>query len=282
MNLWLGEINKRLGIALKVDTHRILYDGSSKYFERIIIGESKAFGRFMVLKEGEDYTFQIAEKWDFYSEMLVHVPLCAHPKPERVLIIGGGDGSTLREVMKHRSVKEVIMVDIDEKIVDIGRNLLKIDKGAFRDPRLKIIINDAFSFVQKYEGPAFDVIIGDYTDPYEDTPASVLIKDEFYDGLKRIISPDGILSMQSGSPIFQYDILSTVFKKIKARFQRTLIYISPVPFYPGGIWSYVIASDSIDPSYPRRESPDTIFYNHQIHISAFKLPNFLKALDDTK
>ena len=281
MGTWIGEENADLGILLKVRAEKILYKGSSRNFNEIIVGKTRLFGSVLVLKENKNYTFQIAEKWDSYSEMLVHVPMCAHPNPKRILIIGGGDGSSLREVIKHETVEEIFLVDIDEKIVNLGKNILGVDKGAFSDPRVNVIIGNAYEFIKGYSGEKFDIVIGDYSDPYRGTPAEILIQEDFFKSLKKISSPNSILCLQSGSPMFQQDILKTIYLHLKALFKNTYIYVSVVPFYPGGIWSFTTASDVHDPRHPIREITNTFFYNKEIHTSAFSLPTFLRTLLDT-
>ena len=278
MGEWIGEENIRIGIMFKVYAKKILYESSSKFFEKIIVGDSEAFGKFLVLKENSDSTFQVAEKWDIYSEMLVHVPLSAHPSPKHILIVGGGDGSTLREVVKHDEVEKIILVDIDEKIVEAGKKYLKIDDGAFSDDRLVIINEDALKFLKHYDGKSFDIVIGDYTDPYIETPASTLIRKEFYRLLKDNLSSDGIIALQAGSPILQQDIMLQVYNGVKKLFKHTYIYTSPIPYYPSGYWSYVIASDQYDPRKPVKKIKNTFYYNEEIHQAAFILPNFIKRM----
>lgn len=279
---WLGEENDEWGIVLKTKVKKILYRGSSKNFKEIIVGESKAFGKILVLKENDNFTWQVAEKWDSYSEMLVHVPMCSHPKPERILVIGGGDGSTVREILKHKEVQEVVIVDIDDKIVNVGKNILNIDNGALKDPRVKIIVANAIDFVRDYTGLSFDIIIGDYSDPMLGSPASDLIKEDFIRNIKAIMNPSGILTVQSGSPIFQREIFIELINNVKKWFKIVSPYSYVVPFYPGGIWSFVAASDKLDPRKPLRKFNEAVFYNEKIHEQIFQLPNFMLDLIKNK
>lgn len=280
MHEWLGEENSEWGISLKTKISKLILKDSSRNFEEILVGESKAFGRVLVLKEGENYTWQVAERWDSYSEMLVHVPLCAHPNPRRVLVIGGGDGSTVREVLKHDEVREVMLVDIDEKIVSIGKHELKIDNGALIDERVKIVIENAVNFVKNYVGDKFDIVIGDYSDPQRDSPAADLIKEDFLKGIKSLTKSSSIIAMQAGSPIFQRDIFIELFRSVKKTFKLVYPYVYTVPFYPGGLWSFVAASDTIDPRKPIKSFKEATFYNAKLHVGVFRLPTFMIELLD--
>ena len=269
--MWLGEENKKDGIAVKLLADELLIRSSSRFFQEIIVAKNKIFGKFLVFKEGENWTMQVTEKWDFYSEVLVHVPMTAHKNPKDILIIGGGDGSTLCQVLKH-DVKKVVLVDIDEEVIRIGKEI--IVPQCFSDSRVVIYSKDALKFVKEYEGK-FDVIIGDYSDPYPDLPAKTLISDEFYIGLSRLIKEDGIIALQAGSPIFQIDILKRVYLGLKKHFEKVSVYCSPVSVYPGGIWCYAIASNTVDFKKPRRIFRG-IFYNEEIHEALFRLPTFIK------
>ncbi len=275
---WLGEENSDWGILLKTKIEKLILREESRNFREILVGKSKTFGNILVLREGNNYTWQVAEKWDSYSEMLVHVPLCAHPKPKRILIIGGGDGSTVREVLKHDSVREVVLVDIDEKIVEIGKHELRIDNGALKDERVEIVIDDAKNFVRKHNEEKFDIVIGDYSDPQRGSPAADLIREEFLNNIKRITKSSGLIAMQSGSPIFQKEIFIELFRNIKKIFRIVYPYFYVVPFYPGGLWSFIAASDEIDPRKPVKKFRNAIFYNENIHEQVFQQPTFIVEL----
>ncbi len=231
-----------------------------------------------MFREGEDYTIQSAEKYDFYDEVLAHVPIMAHPNPNSVLIVGGGDGIVLREVLKYQMIKEVVIVEIDPKVVEICREYLKLDMGAFDDPRVSIVYDDAAEFVKKTKRK-FDIIIGDYSDPYQDLPAGSLISEEFYRNISRLLKPDGIVTVQAGSPLFQREIFEKIYNNAHNAFRIAKIYWVPVPYYPGAIWAFVAASNSIDPSIPRNQcKKDTKFYSVEIHHSLFVLPKFISDI----
>ncbi|MHA1609175.1 MAG: fused MFS/spermidine synthase [Candidatus Njordarchaeales archaeon] len=279
MAQWIGERNKKLGISIlfKIKGKPIIRPAI--FFKSIIITATDALGKILVFEEEEDYTtIQIAEKWDTYSEMLVHVAMCAHPNPSRVLIIGGGDGGTAREVLKHDTVKEVTIVEIDEKVIEACKDFLKIDNGALSSKRTRIVIKDGLEYLEDYNGEPYDIILGDWTDPYIDTPAEKLITEKFFAAAHKALAPNGILVTQSGSPIFQQEITRRTFKTAKKFFKNVFLYTAPVPFYPGGLWSFVIASNTIDPRTPIRSVRGTIYYNRNIHEAVFVLPTFLKEI----
>jgi len=274
---WIGEENSRLGVALKFHLKKIVHEESSEYFD-IIIAETQSIGKILLFREDDDITIQTAEKFDFYDEMIAHVPLTAHPNPRRILIIGGGDGVVLREVLKYDSVKKVIIVEIDKSVIETSKKYLRLDEGAFDDPRVEIVIEDAAQYLRKADFK-FDVIIGDYSDPYQDTAAGSLISKEFYRNVKKVMRPDSIAVFQAGSPLFQREIFLRIYGYLKQLFRIVKPFWTIVPYYPGGMWIFLTASDRRDASEPLRQPPtNTIFYNTEVHKCAFVLPEIIRKL----
>jgi spermidine synthase len=146
-----------------------------------------------------DDVFNVAERDEFiYHEMIVHVPMMIHPDPRRVLIIGGGDGGSAREALKHPNLEKVVMIDIDCDVVEeCKKHMPEVNKGAFDDPRLELIIGDGIDYVSKAESNSFDVIIVDSTDPEPDSVAVSLFTKDFYNNCKRVLSENGCISIQS-------------------------------------------------------------------------------------
>ncbi|MHA1617409.1 MAG: polyamine aminopropyltransferase [Candidatus Njordarchaeales archaeon] len=280
MSEWIGEKNYRLGfsILLKLKPSEKPIIKPANFFKSIIIGNTEPLGKVLVFEENGGTTLQITEKWDFYSEMLVHVAMCSHPNPRRVLIIGGGDGGTAREVLKHKEVREVTIVEIDEKVVEACKEFLKIDKGALSHEKTRIVIKDGLEYLGEYEGEPYDIILGDWTDPYLNTPAEKLITERFFNAAKKALQKDGILAVQSGSPIFQPEVVKRAYRAVKKVFNNVYLYLAPIPFYPGGLWSFIVASDKIDPRTPLREIKETVYYTREIHLSSFALPYFIKKM----
>ncbi len=245
-------------------------------FQKIEIFDSFQYGRILVL----DGVIQTTEKDEFfYHEMIAHLPLFYHGNAENVLIIGGGDGGALEEVLKH-PVKEVWLCEIDEEVIKISRKYLRsISKNAFEDKRVKIAIEDGGEFVKKFRN-YFDVIIVDLTDPYG--PSKKLYSQKFYKYVAQALRK-GIVIVQSGNAYFQFEELKMVKENIEKIFQFVKIHLTEVPSCYG-IYSFVLGSRknlfkiSLKELKKRYEKLkiDTQYYNPEIHIASGILPNFLK------
>ncbi len=255
---------------------KIIKHAKSEHFD-IIVADTEPIGRVLVFREKDSYTMQSAELYDFYDEMLTHIPMAAHPNPRRVLIVGGGDGIVLREVLKYPSVERVMLIEVDPTVVDISKKYLRLDSGGFDDPRLEIVFCDAAEKVANLD-EKFDVIIGDYSDPYQDLPAGPLIEKSFYRNIYQLLDNNGFLSVQAGSPIFQRDILLRVYRNARSVFPIVRIYWAPVTYYPGAVWTFMIASKGADPTNPHCSVGGTTFYNAEIHRAAFILPEFIRRI----
>ena len=197
MELWFTEEHtKNVRFGVKVD--RAIYSAQSE-FQRIDIFESPEFGRFLTL----DGYIMLTEKDEFiYHEMLVHVPLCAHGSARRVLVIGGGDGGAVRELMRYPSVERVDLVEIDSMVIEAAEKYLPQTASALRDKRVTIHIADGLKFVRQ-KTDEYDVILVDSTDPFG--PGEGLFTREFYGNCKRALKADGILANQHESPFYAAD-----------------------------------------------------------------------------
>lgn len=245
----------------------------------LIIFTNATYGRVMAL----DGVIQTTEKDEFvYHEMLAHVPILAHGNVQRVLVIGGGDGAMLREVLKHRSVAEVTLVEIDRDVIDICEKYLpRHSNGAFHDERVKQVTANGLDFVE--ETPErYDVIISDSTDPIG--PGEALYTSEFYAGCHRCLRVGGILVTQNGSAFMQTDEVASTAKRLTPLFEDVAFYGAAVPTYVGGIMAFAWASDEpshrvtplavLQERYAQTEL-STRYYTPEIHQSAFALPRFL-------
>lgn len=249
---------------------RVLYRERSKYQE-IMIVETYDYGRALLL----DGLFQTTERDEaFYHELLVHIPLFAHPRPQNVLIIGGGDGGSLREALKHGI--HVDLVEIDEKVIKASKKYLFFpEEGDFN-----IIIMDGLEYL-KSTAKKYDVIIVDGSDPTG--PAETLFRDEFIVLLKNALSNNGIVTLQSGSPIMseRYCYFFKLYAALSRHFRIVKPYFYFVPTYPTGMWSYIAASDVINPEVPAR-APSEEFslkvYTTKLHRSVFVAPLFLERM----
>lgn len=271
MTEWMSDIVGP-GYAQSIQIDSILYDGRSA-FQHIQIATNPAFGRMLIL----DDAVQTTEADEFaYHEMLVHPALVTHPHPLRVLIIGGGDGGTLEEVLKH-PVEHVTMVEIDREVVEISRKFLSsICDRAFDDRRARLLIEDGIEFVRRTQ-ERFDVILVDSTDPKG--PGAALFAAEFFAACARALTDDGLLVAQSGSYFFQANLTERVVGHLGALFPEVATYWAAVPAYPGVVWSFTAGSKRHDPRTlaaqqiaRRLQSVPTRYYTPPIHTAAFVLP----------
>ncbi len=253
----------------RIKIKRILFRKKSK-FQKIEIFESFDWGKVLAL----DSLFMFTERDEFfYHESLVHPLLSSIKNPEKVLIIGGGDGGALREVLKH-PVKEVIQVEIDEEVVRASQKFFPFARRVFKDKRLKLIFEDAGIFVKKVKDK-FDAIILDTSDPVG--PAKVFYKREFYKNLKKILKKNGGISIQGESPIHHLKRIKNLYDILKGEFKSILPYLSPMPTYPGGLWFYFfVFNKRVKNLKPLRIPEKTKYYNREIHFAGFKMPEFLK------
>jgi spermidine synthase len=228
-----------------------------------------------------DGIVQTSEADEFiYHEMIAHVPLVAHGRARSVLIIGGGDGGTLEEVLKHRAVEQVTMVELDPGVVEIARaHLPSLSNGAFDDPRAELVFADGVRFVAETER-RFDVIIIDSTDPLG--PGEVLFTERFYGDCRRCLRPGGILVAQSGCPFSERQRLHDCRGRLVRVFRDATFYLSAVPSYYGGPFAFAWASD--DPAArsqsaaqlaKRAVPPGLRCYSPAVHQAAFVLPAWL-------
>ena len=266
-----------------VQSHSIketIYSGRTQ-FQSIEIIDCGGFGRCLVL----DGKIQSSEGDEFiYHEALVHPPMIAHPLPESVFIAGGGEGATLREVLRHSSVKNVVMVDIDNEVIDICRRFLpSFHQGSFEDSRLELHYVDAKGYLEECQA-RFDIIILDLPEPIEEGPACLLHTREFYQLVREKLAPDGILSLQAGySSWGNHQIFTAIINTLKAVFSLVFPYEAHIPSY-GGMWGFALASQKLSLVSPteveRRISSrikrDLRFYDGLSHQGMFLLSKNLR------
>ncbi|HEY58459.1 MAG TPA: polyamine aminopropyltransferase [Anaerolineae bacterium] len=250
-------------------------------YQHIDIVDTFQFGRMLWLDE----TVQTSEADEWaYHEMLVHVPLFTHPHPGRVLLIGGGDGGALRTILQH-PVEQVVMVELDREVVRAAREYLTtIHRGAFDDPRARLVYEDAYTYLERSAEP-FDVVILDIPDPIG--PAMRLFTAEFYGLVQRNLAPEAVIAAQSGSPWLQPEVLTRTQQAMRAHFPQVHAYLGHVPTYPAGLWSFSLATQGLDPmtlDWPQVESRfaaldlSTHYYIPAVHRAAFTLPPFVQRL----
>jgi spermidine synthase len=258
---------------------QILFEAETGH-QHLIIFDNPRLGRVMAL----DGVIQTTEADEFvYHEMMVHVPMNTHLNAKHILIIGGGDGGILREVLKHRSVELVTQVEIDRAVIDMCIEYFpNHSKGAFDDPRLNLVISDGAAFIANNK-QSFDVIITDSTDPIG--PGEVLFESGFYEGCADALAEDGILITQNGVPFMQGDEVTSTYRRWKPFFRTRSFYLTPVPTYVGGAIAMGFASKSeiTKPSHAQlekraREICNIRYYSPEVHLGAFGLPAFVQNL----
>lgn len=272
MDAWFTEL-QHPGLRLSCQITDILFSAKSKY-QQVVVYDTLIYGRVLVL----DGAIMTTDRDEFvYHEMLAHVPLMAHPSPKRVLVVGGGDGGIIREVIKHPSVELAHLVEIDELVIETSKKFFPQIACGLSDPRVKISVRDGIEYI-KSVSDAYDVIIVDSTDPVG--PAVGLFQEEFYRAAKNALRPDGIFVAQTESPIFHAPLLKEINEVFRRVFGGRRTYLATIPTYPGGFWCFSIglpkySGDVVDPS---RYTFDTRYYTPAVHQASMVLPRFVEQI----
>jgi len=268
---WCTETYRDTALSFRIK--KKLYAKKSG-FQMVEVYETEKHGNLMAL----DGCYMVSEAEEFvYHDMLAHVPLFAHPNPRNVLVIGGGDGGTVREVMRHKGVTNIDFVEIDPDVYEVSKRYFPaLVKGLEADKRVKFKFGDGIKFV-KAARSEYDVILIDGTDPSE--IAGGLFGAEFFKDVHRALKPDGIMCMQSEDPWYDLDIIKGVQTRLKKIFKKAGLYLAYIPIYPSGMWSFSIASKRYAPSETRNKKSKIKkfrYYTPALHKAAFELPQFVK------
>ena len=283
----LSSVKERLhkGYAQSMEVTQVLADENSRY-QHIRIFDTVANGRVMTL----DDIVQITSRDESaYADMLTHLPMLEHGKVERVMIVGGGDLSIADEALKHKGVKEVVLVDIDGRVIELCKSLFgEINAKAFKDKRLTLEVADAFEYLgRKSSKNRFDLIIADRPDPVG--PGKALFGETFYDRIKGALRKGGYATFQTGVPFYQPWEITEALKDLSRFFPRSGLYLTVVPTYIGGFMALSWATKGGEKlgtkaglkraakAY-RHAKLKTDYYNPQIHEAAFALPQWIKKL----
>ena len=276
MDLKYTELNE-LGFGVTMETQNVLYSAKTEY-QTIDILETQGLGKVLLL----DGLVMTTERDEFfYHEMISHIPMNSHPNRERVLVIGGGDGGTVREVLKHDTVKEVVLCEIDGMVIDACKKYLPSIAGMLDDERVNIQVRDGIDYISQQED-AFDIILIDSTDPMG--PGEGLFTEEFYSNVNKALKEGGIMSAQSESPFVNQRQMKMMYPLLRKAFPKVSTFLGPIPTYPGGYWSWAFCSNTVEPlSFIAEDRVQKIakqakLYNLDIHKAAFALPNFVKKL----
>jgi len=275
MEFWITE-KQTQNLSLSCRIKHTLFRGQSDY-QNVEIVDSYEFGRMLIL----DGVFQTSVFEEYiYHEMIVHVPLFSHPHPRKVLVIGGGDGGTVREAVKLAKVESVEMVEIDGMVVDVSKKYLPEISAAMlaNHPKLKVEIGDGIAKIKEADN-YYDVIIVDCSDPIG--PGVGLFSREFYKDVFKALGPDGLFVQQTESPYYHQELIAQIHRDVAEFFPITKLYLANIPLYPGGLHCFTAGSkkfDPIDAVLPTTLPFATKYYNKEVHRACFALPNFVKDL----
>ncbi|MBR9827011.1 MAG: polyamine aminopropyltransferase [Alphaproteobacteria bacterium] len=278
--LWFKEsLTPSVGNALRVDA---LVHSDESDLQHLILFDNETHGRVLAI----DGLVQVSLSDEFiYHEMVTHVPLLAHGSVKSVLVVGGGDGGAMREILRHSSVERVVLAEIDKDVIDFSREWLPtVSDGSFDDPRVEIKIVDGVDYMRTGE-ETFDLIIIDSSDPVG--PSAVLFTEEFYRDCHKRLAPGGMLVTQSGLAAIHSDVVENTSEYFARIFKHHGFYAITVPTFSGGVMTLGFASDNAETLAPadgaiearfERSGLQTRYYSPAVHRGAFALPRYLDAL----
>lgn len=277
-NVWLTDKNDSIASSFR-HTGEILFREKSPY-QMVEVLDTYAYGKMLVI----DKMVMTTEKDEFvYHEMITHPAMLMHKEPKNILVIGAGDGGTIKELFKHSSVEKITMVEIDEVVVKASKLHLPEISKEFSNPKLELIIGDGIQYVADAKDETYDLVIIDSSDPVG--PAEGLFSEVFFQNVYRILKKDGIMTAQSESPRFNEKACQELFEVYDKVFGASNVYpyIAQIPTYPSGQWAFAYATKSglspkTDFDRNMKGLKDLKYYNEDLHFGAFALPNFVKEL----
>lgn len=271
MSNWFEEqLDVKQGRLIKIQYKELLESVQSR-FQKIDVYDTVPFGKMLV----HDEVIMLTEFDEaHYHEMIAHVALNVHDHPGRVLVIGGGDGGTLREVLKHKEIHTAHLCEIDGQVIEICKKHFPGLSCSFDDPRVKVFLEDGAEFVKKREN-FYDIIIVDSSDPIG--PAEVLFQEQFFKNMANALTHDGIVITQSESFQYHRHIIKNILSFSKKIFPHYFYYYTLVPTYPSGLIGFSFCSKKYHPIedfHPVKADALTglKYYNQEIHKAAFVLP----------
>lgn len=273
MELWYTE-DQTPEIRLSCKIRETLYTVKTP-FQHLAVIDTEPFGRMLVL-DGMVQTC-IADEF-VYHEMISHVALFTHPEPKSVLVIGGGDGGAIREIVKHPQVERAVLVEIDGEVIESSKKFLPEIAGALNHPKVEVKVEDGIAYLKERKAE-FDIILVDSTEPVG--PAIGLFSQNFYASVYDALKPDGILVAQTESPFYNQDILLRAYSGMQAVFPKIHTYLASIPTYPSGLWSFTMASKQYDPIANQRQPEEGFtskYYTPELHRSCFDLPRFVQEI----
>jgi len=277
LELWFGDqYEKEKGRYLQIKGDNVLKKVVSS-FQEISVVETPAFGKVLI----NDGIIMLTEADEAgYHEMITHIPLCVHPKPLDILVIGGGDGGTVREIIKHSSVNRVDVCEIDKMVIEICREFFPNMANSFDNKKVHVFFEDGAKFLEN-RANQYDIIIVDSSDPIG--PGMTLFTEQFYYSLFRALKEDGIAITQLESLFWHADFIKSSFQFIKKIFPVPYYYYTMVPTYPSGMIGFSFCSKKYHPISDFKEEEakqlsDLKYYHSGIHHAAFQLPAFSKRI----
>ncbi len=262
------------GYGVKWKIKDVLYTEQTKFQELAVVNTAE-WGRTLIL----DGNLQTTEKDEYiYHEMMVHPVMMSHPHAEKVLIIGGGDGGVLKELMKYKQIRQADMVEIDESVVKASEAYFPHLSSGFADPRAKVYFQDGIEYVRNCE-KKYDLVIIDSSDPIG--PAVGLYTEAFYQDVFNILEDDGMMVAQSESPVFYKSYFQFIYGNINKVFPKTYAYLAAIPTYVSGPWAFTAGSKKYNPAEINSDSKPLAglqYYNKDIHFAAFCLPQYVRNL----
>jgi spermidine synthase len=281
-NVWFTDKDSDQALSLRF-TGEVYHDVKTP-FQRVRILESYKYGKMLAL---DDMVMTTINDEFHYHEMISHTAMFSHPNPKNILVIGGGDGGTVREILRHESVEKVTMVEIDGEVIEACKKHLPEIAAEFNNPKLELIVDDGIDFIKKAQAGAYDIVIVDGSDPVG--PAEGLFSVEFYTNCYNSLKEQGILVAQGESPKFNEVAFADLNRTLQGIFgkENAPISLFYVPTYPTGMWSFQYGIKGLN--HPKKavneekisafvESEGLRYYNSDIHSASFATPNFVKEL----
>ncbi|XP_070765910.1 spermidine synthase-like [Enoplosus armatus] len=269
------------GQATGIEVDEVLYNQKSK-FQDVVVFKSKTYGNVLVL----DGVMQCTERDEFsYQEMIANLPLCSHPCPKKVLIIGGGDGGVVREVVKNPLVESVVLCEIDEDVINVSKKFLPGMANGFFSPKLTLHVGDGFEFMKQNQD-AFDIIITDSSDPVG--PAESLFKEPYYQLIKAALKKDGILCSQGECQWLDLELIKEMRTFCKTLFPVVEYAYTTVPTYASGQIGFLLCSKNPETNFKEPvkalskeevEKMNLKYYNTEVHKASLVLPEFARKVN---
>ncbi len=267
---WFTEKNDNLGLSLKIKSRKS-YNSS---LQQIEVLDSIQYGKVLVI----DGVIQTSEIDEFiYHEMITHIPMLSHPNPENILVIGGGDGGVVRELSKYSNVK-ITLVEIDEKVIQVAKEEFPEISASLNNKNVTIINEDGSKFIKRNHHE-YDIIIIDSSEPI--SHSANLFSKEFYCNVKKALKNNGIVTLQSESPLINLELIISIRKLLLSIFKIVEHYFAPMPTYPTGLWSFTYASSKYKPKILKDKKLllpklNNKYLNEEIFKASFAMPNFVK------